>query len=229
MARTLSGMRVLIVEDEALIAEGVRQALLGAGFAADVVGNADAARAALAAEYFDMAVVDIGLPREDGLQLVRSLRLRRHALPVVMLTARDRISDRVSALDLGADDYVTKPFHVAELVARCRALIRRANHVPSAAIEYGALRLDTASQQAFAEDRALELTHREWSVLECLVLNAGRIVPKERLMSAISDWSSDLSPNAIEVYVSRLRAKLGDAACIRAVRGLGYRIDERPR
>src|SRR6187399_328513 len=135
-------MRVLIVEDEALIANGVRQGLLRAGFVADVVDNADAARAALQAEGFDLAVIDIGLPREDGLQLVRSLRARHHVLPLMMLTARDGISDRVSALDLGADDYLTKPFHVDELVARCRALVRRANHVGSSIIEFGDLRLE---------------------------------------------------------------------------------------
>jgi DNA-binding response OmpR family regulator len=219
-------MRVLIVEDEPLIADGVRQGLLGAGFAADVVASAGAARSALHAESFDLAVVDIGLPREDGLQLVRSLRAGHLELPVMMLTARDHVTDRVAALDLGADDYVTKPFHVAELVARCRALIRRANAVSAPSIEFGRLRLETASKEAFAQQRPLELTQREWSILECLVLNAGRIVTKDRLMSAVSDWSDDLTPNAIEVYVSRLRGKLGDAAHIRAVRGLGYRIDE---
>jgi len=218
-------MRVLIVEDEALIADGVRQGLVKAAFAADVVGSADAARAALQAENFDLAVVDIGLPREDGLQLLRSLRLRRQALPVLMLTARDGLNDRVTALDLGADDYLTKPFHIAELVARCRALVRRANSRSSSTLELGALKLEIARKQASAFDAPLELTLREWSILECLVLNAGRIVGKSRLMSAVSDWSDDLSPNAIEVYVSRLRAKLGEAARIRTVRGLGYRID----
>jgi len=219
-------MRVLIVEDEPLIADGVRQGLLQAGFVADIVGDADAARAALHAESFDLAVIDIGLPREDGLQLVRSLRVRRAALPVMMLTARDRVSDRVAALDLGADDYITKPFHVAELVARCRALIRRANSVTSGTIEFGVLRLECPRKQAFAGERLLDLTLREWSILECLVLNAGRIVANDRLMSAVSDWSDDLTPNAVEVYVSRVRAKLGDAAQIRTVRGLGYCIHE---
>ena len=218
-------MRVLIVEDEALIADGVRQGLVNAAFAADVVGSADAARAALLAETFDLAVVDIGLPREDGLQLLRSLRLRRQALPVLMLTARDGLNDRVTALDLGADDYLTKPFHIAELVARCRALIRRANSRSSSTLEFGALKLEIARKQASAFELPLDLTLREWSILECLVLNAERIVGKSRLMSAVSDWSDELSPNAIEVYVSRLRAKLGDAARIRTVRGLGYRID----
>ena len=142
-------MRVLIVEDEPLIADGVRRGLLNAGFAADIVTNAGAARSALQAENFDLAVVDIGLPREDGLQLLRSLRAGRQALPVMMLTARDHVSDRVAALDLGADDYVTKPFHVAELVARCRALIRRANAVTGPTIEFGRLRLETARKEAY--------------------------------------------------------------------------------
>jgi len=219
-------MRVLIVEDEPLIADGVRCGLLNAGFAADIVASAGAARTALQTENFDLAVVDIGLPREDGLQLLHSLRASHLAVPVMMLTARDHVSDRVSALDLGADDYVTKPFHIAELVARCRALIRRAHAVSEPTIEFGRLRLETARKEAFNGEQPLGLTHREWSILECLVLNAGRIVAKGRLMSAVSDWSDDLTPNAIEVYVSRLRGKLGDSACIRAVRGLGYRIDE---
>jgi len=219
-------MRVLIVEDEPLIADGVHHALRVAGFAADIVGDAAAARCALLAENFDLAVVDIGLPGEDGLQLVRRLRTGAQSLPIMMLTARDRISDRVGALDLGADDYLSKPFDFAELVARCRALVRRAHAVSSPGIEFGPLVLDTTRQEAFAAGRPLTLTHREWSILECLVLNAGRIVARDRLMSAVSDWSDELTPNAIEVYVSRLRAKLGGAARIRAVRGLGYRIDE---
>jgi DNA-binding response OmpR family regulator len=216
----------LIVEDEALIADGVRQGLLRAGFAADEVDNADAARAALHAEGFDLAVIDIGLPRVDGLQLVRSLRARRQSLPLMMLTARDRLSDRVAALDLGADDYLTKPFHVDELVARCRALIRRAHAVASSTLDLGRLRLDLAQKRLFADGQALELTPREWSVLECLVLSAGRLVTKDRLLSAVSDWTDDLTPNAVEVYVSLVRAKLGDAAQIRTVRGLGYQILE---
>ena len=219
-------MRVLIVEDETLIADGVRRGLLRAGFVADVVGDADAARAALQAEGFDLAVIDIGLPREDGLQLVRSLRARRLGLPLMMLTARDRVSDRVSALDLGADDYLTKPFHVDELVARCRALIRRAHAAASSALEFGRLHLDIARKEAFAGGQPLDLTQREWSILECLVLSAGRLVTKDRLMSAVSDWTDELTPNAVEVYVSRVRAKIGEAAQIRTVRGLGYQIRE---
>lgn len=219
-------MRVLVVEDDALVGDAVRQALVAAGFAADLVGSAEAARSALAAESFDLAVLDIGLPRESGVRLLQSLRSRGKTLPVLMLTARDSVSDRVSALDLGADDYVTKPFQVPELIARCRALIRRANAVASARVVFGSLQIDLAHREVVAAGVPLDVTQREWAILECLVLNAGRIVSKERLMSAIADWSTDLTPNAVEQYVSRLRAKLGAAAKIRVVRGMGYRLDE---
>lgn len=220
-------MRVLILEDDRLIGESVQHALGVAGFAADIVTNAEAARSALHAEAFDLVIADIGLPREDGLQFVRGLRARGKLVPILMLTARDGLTDRVTALDLGADDYLTKPFAVAELVARCRALIRRANAVASTKLTFGELHLDIAHKEASAGDRVLDLTQREWSILECLIFNAGRIVSKEKLMSSVVNWDDDLTPNAIEVYVSRLRAKLGEAAHIRAVRGMGYRIDEK--
>jgi len=219
-------MRVLVIEDDALVGDAVRRALATAGYAADLVASAEAAKSALHAESFDLLVVDIGLPRENGLQFVRGLRSRGKILPVLMLTARDGLSDRVTALDLGADDYLTKPFQVPELLARCRALIRRANSVASPQLAFGGLQLDLARKEAMHGAQRLELTHREWSILECLVLNAGHIVPKEKLLSSIADWSEEITPNAVEVYVSRLRAKLGAAAIIRAVRGMGYRIDE---
>ena len=220
-------MRVLILEDDRLIGESVQHALGVAGFAADIVTNAEAARSALHAEAFDLVIADIGLPREDGLQFVRGLRARGKLVPILMLTARDGLADRVTALDLGADDYLTKPFEVAELLARCRALIRRANAVASTQLTFGELHLDIAHKEASAGDKILDLTQREWSILECLIFNAGRIVSKEKLMSSVVNWDDDLTPNAIEVYVSRLRAKLGEAAHIRAVRGMGYRIDEK--
>jgi DNA-binding response OmpR family regulator len=222
-------MRVLIVEDDALLGDAVRLALDSAGFAADLVGTADTARAALQAEPFDLAIVDIGLPRENGLRLVQGLRGRGKTIPVLMLTARDGLSDRVTALDLGADDYMTKPFEVPELVARCRALIRRAHAVASSRVTFGQLEIDMAHKRAVVEGRALDLTQREWAIFECLVLNAGRLVSKDKLLASISDWTEELSANAVEQYVSRLRAKLGAAAQIRAVRGMGYRFDESPR
>jgi DNA-binding response OmpR family regulator len=219
-------MRVLVVEDDRVVGDAVQRALTLQGFAVDHVESAERARAALHADDFDLAIVDIGLPRDDGLTLVRELRRRGVTLPVLMLTARDGLSDRVTALDLGADDYLTKPFQVAELLARCRALVRRANGVASATIHFGALQLDLAHREATCSGTPLDLTRREWLVLECLVLNAGRIVSKEKLMSAITSWSEDITQNAVEVYVSRLRGKIGDAAVIRVIRGLGYRLDD---
>ncbi len=220
-------MRVLIVEDDPLLGDAVRLALAAAGFAVDLVGTAEAARSALQAEPFDLAIVDIGLPRENGLRLVHGLRGRGKTIPVLMLTARDGLSDRVTALDLGADDYMTKPFEIPELIARCRALIRRANAVASSRVAFGHLEVDMAHKEAKVEGRALDLTQREWAILECFVLNAGRLVSKDKLLSSISDWSEELTANAVEQYVSRLRAKLGAAAQIRAIRGMGYRFDER--
>jgi DNA-binding response OmpR family regulator len=219
-------MRVLIVEDDPLVGDGIRRALNGGGFAADLVASAEAARAALDTESFDLVIADIGLPRQNGLQLVRSLRSRGQIVPVLILTARDGLEDRVTALDLGADDYLTKPFQVPELLARCRALIRRANSVASALVSFGDLALDATHKSVTAAGKPLELSQREWAILECLILNAGHIVSKNKLMSTIADWSEDLTLNAVEVYVSRLRAKLGGAAVISTVRGMGYRIDE---
>ena len=219
-------MRVLVVEDDHVVGDAVQRALSLDGYAADHVETAERAKAALHAENFDLAIVDIGLPREDGLQLVRDLRRRGRNVPVLMLTARDGLSDRVNALDLGADDYLTKPFQVAELLARCRALVRRANGVASTEIAFGPLKLHLAHREAHVNGTPLDLTRREWSVLECLVLNAGRVVSKDKLLSAVASWNDELTPNAVEVYVSRLRTKLGDAVVIRVIRGLGYRLDE---
>jgi len=219
-------MRVLVVEDDPLVGDGIRRALTGGGFAADLVSSAEAAKTALDTESFDLVIADIGLPRQDGLQLVRSLRSRGHMIPILILTARDGLEDRVTALDLGADDYLTKPFQVPELLARCRALIRRSNSVANPRIAFGDLELDTTRKSVTAAGKALELSQREWAILECMILNAGHIVSKNKLMSTIADWSEDLTLNAVEVYVSRLRAKLGNAALISTVRGMGYRIDE---
>ncbi len=190
------------------------------------LSSAEAAKSALDTESFDLVIADIGLPRQNGLQFVRSLRTRGQIVPMLILTARDGLEDRVTALDLGADDYLTKPFQVPELLARCRALIRRANSVANPRITFGDLELDTTRKSVTAAGKALELSQREWAILECLILNAGHIVSKNKLMSTIADWSEDLTLNAVEVYVSRLRAKLGGAAVISTVRGMGYRIDE---
>jgi DNA-binding response OmpR family regulator len=219
-------MRILIVEDDELVADALKRGLAEAGFAVDRVASAEQAEAALATEEFDLALVDIGLPKVDGLTLLRKLRRAGRDLPVLILTARDGLADRVDALDLGADDYLTKPFELPEVAARCRALIRRTHSARSAQLTIGALTLDLKSRTAELNAQPLDVTRREWSILECLALDAGKVVRKEKLLRAIAAWDEELTPNAVEVYVSRLRAKLGEAVAIRTVRGLGYRLDD---
>ncbi len=219
-------MRILIVEDDELVADAVARGLAAAGFAVDRAPSAEAAEAALATEHFDLAVVDVGLPGADGLDLVHRLRGGGSSLPILILTARDTLAVKVEALDLGADDFLMKPFEQAELAARCRALIRRAHLRAHGELSLGGMHIDVGGRRLKVGGSPVELTAREWLVLECLALNSGRIVSKERLQEAMASWDRPLTPNAVEVYVSRVRAKLGTAAVISTVRGLGYRLDE---
>lgn len=219
-------MRILIVEDDALVADAVACGLGAAGFAVDRAQSAEAASTALAAEHFDLTVVDVGLPGADGLSLVRRLRRTGSSLPILILTARDALTVKVEALDLGADDFLAKPFEQAELAARCRALIRRANLSANGQLSLGRMWVDIGGRQLRIDEVPVDLTAREWLVLECLALHTGRIVSKERLQQAITGWDQAVTPNAVEVYVSRVRAKVGAAAVIRTVRGLGYRLEE---
>jgi DNA-binding response OmpR family regulator len=214
------------VEDDALVADAMRRGLIQAGFAVDHLSTAELAETALMREHFDLALVDLGLPGVDGFELVQRLRRSGSRLPVLIVTARDALADRVNALDLGADDYLVKPFAVPELAARCRALIRRAASVGSSSLSVGALHLDLAAHTVRIGEHQIELTRREWAVLECLALHAGGVVGKDRLLQAIANWDNEISANAVEVYISRLRAKLGDTVRLRTVRGLGYRLDD---
>lgn len=223
-------MRVLVVEDDALVADAVASGLRQAGFAVDRVASAEQADVATHAEHFDLIVLDIGLPGASGLEWLR--RLRRRAgeaarIPVLVLTARDGLEDRVDGLNLGADDYMVKPFELRELEARCRALIRRTGAPVAEATKIGDLMLDTTRRELRHGERVIDLTPREWSIMEYMVLHAGSVVSKDKLLHAISGWDDNLGSNAIEVYVSRLRAKLDDAGVmIRTVRGVGYRLEE---
>ena len=219
-------MRILLIEDDELVADAIVRGLSLAGFTVDHSASAESGRAALSAEHFDLAVVDIGLPGADGLSLLGALRQQGTVMPVLVLTARDTLADKIRAFDLGADDFLMKPFEQAELAARCRALIRRANLAPSGMVRLGRLSIDLNGRQLQIDSQPIELTRREWLLLESLAHNLGRIVTKERLMQALSGWEQDLTPNAVETHISRLRSKLLGAAVIRTVRGLGYRLDE---
>ncbi len=219
-------MRILLVEDDELLADAVVRGLSLAGFTVDHAGSAELGGSALRTEHFDLAIVDIGLPAADGLSLLQGLRGEGQSTPVLILTARYGLNDKIRAFDLGADDFLMKPFEQAELAARCKALIRRANLAPSGAVRVGRLSIDLIGHQLRIDEQPIELTRREWAILESLAHNLGRVVGKERLLQALAGWEQDLTPNAVETHVSRLRAKLGDSAVIRTVRGLGYRLEE---
>ena len=219
-------MRLLIVEDDDIVADAITRGLAAADYSVHRVASAEAAQAALLNEEFAMAVIDVGLPGADGLTLVRRLRSTGNTLPTLILTARCTLNDKVKALDLGADDFLSKPFEAAELAARCRALMRRSNGAASGVIKLNRMSVDLKGKQLRIDDAAVELTAREWLVLECLVRRIGLIVPKERLLQAVAHPDQEITPNAVEVHISRLRAKLGGAAVVHTLRGLGYRLEE---
>ncbi|MGI4721391.1 MAG: response regulator transcription factor [Janthinobacterium lividum] len=236
---------ILLVEDDAVLADGLVRALgaqdmqvelLGDGRAADARLQAAAGPASPSASpsastpapYVAVLVLDIGLPGLDGFEVLRRLRARGSQLPVLLLTARDAVEDRVRGLESGADDYLVKPFATAELVARIRALARR-HAPPPTQLGLGRLVLDSATRRARVGERPLELSAREWAVLEYLLRQAGRVVSKQQIIDTIAPWGEDLTLNAVEVYVSRLRLKLeGAGVAIRTIRGFGYVLEAAP-
>ena len=219
-------MRLLLVEDDTPLAEAVAEALGQAGFAVERLDNAEAAEAVLACTEYDATIVDIGLPRMSGMDLVRRLRRRGIRVPVLMLTARDALEDRVRGLNEGADDYLVKPFLVPELVARCHALVRRGRSAAASVVHFGPLQVDIGRREAALQGQPLTLTPREWDLLVQLVLDAPNVVAKDRLVERLSRWDQEITANAVEIYVSRLRGKLGPAGvAVRTVRGLGYRLE----
>ena len=220
-------MRILIVDDDAVVAGGVARILESEGFAVDTVARGEQAILAAKQERFDLVILDVGLPGMDGFEVLRRLRAEAERVPVLLLTARDAVDDRVHGLDLGADDYVAKPFAMAELAARVRALIRRSQAQAGPKVVHGPLTLDTVARRAFLNGEPLELAAREWAVLEVLLAKVERVVSKDVIIQAVANWGEELSLNAIEVYVSRLRAKLEPAGIrIRTVRGFGYMLEE---
>ncbi|WP_332877021.1 response regulator transcription factor [Massilia sp. S19_KUP03_FR1] len=218
-------MHVLLVEDDAVLSDGLTRVLQSHGMQVDLAADGLVADKLLLNPRCSVAVLDIGLPGIDGFEVVRRLRARGSQLPVLLLTARDAVEDRVRGLELGADDYLVKPFATAELVARIRALARR-NAAPSSILSVGQLTLDPDARRARIGQRALDLSVREWAVLEYLLQQVGRVVSKQQIIEAILPWGDDLTTNAVEVYVSRLRLKLLDAGIeIRTIRGFGYMLE----
>jgi two-component system OmpR family response regulator len=228
-------MRLLLVEDDVMVASGIKLGLTDAGYAVDWVGNAERAEEVLRTEVFDVAIIDIGLPHMDGLELTRRLRrpeMANPSVPVLILTARDALSDRVQGLDLGADDYMIKPYELPELLARLRALLRRSQAATSAVLSFGPLQLDSANRRASVnrdgEAVTIDLGPREWTVLEYLLMNAPKPASKEKLLQALTGWDKEITPNAVEVYISRLRSKLEPhGVALRSIRGFGYRLELR--
>jgi two-component system, OmpR family, response regulator len=223
-------MRILVVEDDRELGSAVVASLTHEGYAVDWLTDGEAAATALSTATYDLVVLDLGLPRQDGLSMLRALRAKsdtQRSVPVLIATAMDAVKDRVSGLDAGADDYLVKPFSLDELHARVRALIRRRNAVASNVISHGALSFDLQSHQAMVGGEALELSAREAAILEVLLMRAGRAVSKEQLMESLFTWDRDITLNAIEVYVHRLRKKLEAAnVTVRTFRGLGYCIEK---
>lgn len=221
-------MRILLVEDDELLADGLARALRRSAYAIEIAGDGASADRCLAETAYDLVILDLGLPGLDGSTVLKRLRERRQATPVLVLSARLAIEERVRLLDLGADDYVVKPVAVVELEARIRALIRRRQGSgDDGFVTLGALRLDCVGKRAWLGDEALDLTAREWTAIEFLASRVNRIVTKEQFMQALYDWDDDITPNAIEKFISRLRGKLEPAGItIRTVRGLGYYLEK---
>ena len=216
-------MRLLLAEDDAMIGEAVRNGLRRQGFVVDWVQDGVAAEQALATEPYDACVLDLGLPRKEGLAVLRDLRARAVELPVLLLTARDAVADRVAGLDAGADDYVVKPFDLDELAARIRALLRRRAGRASSVLEHRGVTLDPATHEVRKDGEPVQLSPREFALLHALLEQPGRVLSRAQLEESLYGWGEEVESNVVEVHVHGLRRKLG-ADFIRNVRGVGYRV-----
>jgi len=221
-------VRILLVEDDTLLGDGIRTGLRQDGYAVDWVTQGEAAEQALATDAFDLVVLDLGLPGRDGLSVLQQLRRGGNDTPVIILTARDTVADRIQGLDGGADDYLIKPFDLDELAARARALIRRSKGRTTPLLEFGRLTLDPTSHQVIYKNQPVEMSPREFALLRILMENADKLVSKTRLQEALYGWDQDVESNAVEVHIHHLRKKL-DANLIQTVRGVGYRLAKEPK
>src|SRR5690348_16667413 len=220
-------MRILVVEDDPVLAAALTRALNQSAYAVDLVGDGEAANHALATTTYDLVVLDIALPKVDGLSVLRRLRDRRLQTPVLILTARDTLDDRVKGLDAGADDYMTKPFDLPEFEARVRALLRRGQNHASNLVRHGRLELDLGARRVFHEGKPIDFSLREYAVMEILMSRQGKVVTKEQMFDRLFGWGEDVGTNAVEVCVHRVRKKLEPFGVeIRTVRGMGYLMEK---
>jgi len=216
-------VRLLLVEDDTMLGRGMRQGLSDAGFAVDWVTDGRAAELALANGVYDLALLDLGLPGKDGMALLAELRGRHDALPVLIVTARDSVADRIAGLNAGADDYVLKPFDLDELVARVRALLRRRAGAAGPVLECGAIVLDPVRREVRKDGQEVPLSAREFALLEALMQRPGAVLSREQLEDTVYGWGEEVGSNAVEVHLHKLRRKLGPDT-IRNVRGVGYKV-----
>jgi two-component system response regulator QseB len=219
----INTMRLLLIEDDTLLGDGIQAGLTQANYAVDWVTDGEAGEHALKVETYNALILDLTLPKKDGLKVLKDLRARGDTLPVLILTARDTINDKVIGLDSGADDYLVKPFDLDELSARLRALLRRQSGRATPGIEYGNLRLDPAAHTLTQEGQSVILSPREFAILQILLENVGKILSRTRLEESLYGWDEEIESNAVEVHIHHLRKKLGKEL-IRTVRGIGYMI-----
>ena len=218
-------MRILIVEDDTLLGDGIRVGLSQQGYAADWVEDGAMAQTALLANEYEAIVLDLGLPKVSGLELLKDLRKQGNDTPVIILTAQDGVEDRIKGLDTGADDYLTKPFDLEELTARLRALLRRRGGRSTPVIEHGDIVVDPASHSVKKEGVVVEISPREFTILQLLLENQGKVMSRSRLEEGLYAWNDEVESNTVEVHIHHLRKKLG-AKLIRTIRGVGYIIDK---
>jgi len=218
-------MRLLLVEDDTILGDGLKAGLTMEGYAVDWLKDGVQADEALRLNKYDLVVLDLNLPRMDGMSILKAMRRRKDSTPVLLLTARDGITDRVAGLDGGADDYVSKPFDLAEICARLRALARRQDGRSLPILEHKGVSVDPAAHQAFYQGKPVELSQREFEILSFLMSRIGQVSSRARLEETLYAWGSEVESNAVEVHIHHLRKKL-DANLIRTIRGVGYIIDE---
>jgi len=218
-------MRILLIEDDTMIGKAVHRGLAQAGFTVDWVTDGRSAELALANGVYDLAILDLGLPKKDGMAILTSLRGLGNSMPVLIASARDTVLDRIAGLEAGADDYVLKPFDLDELVARVRALLRRHAGSGSPILKCGALTLDPVRKVVLRDGEVVELSAKEFSVLETLMQRPGAVLSRQQLEESVYGWGEEVGSNAIEVHLHHLRKKLGSGS-IRNVRGVGYRVSE---